>query len=62
MADGTDRTDTGKIRTTMVDVAHAADVSFKTVSRVLNGEAYVRESTRDRVLTAARSLNYQFNH
>ncbi|MGB3723778.1 MAG: LacI family DNA-binding transcriptional regulator, partial [Pacificimonas sp.] len=39
-----------------------ADVSFKTVSRVLNGEAYEREAPRDRVLTAARSLNYQFNH
>ncbi|MBV7257778.1 LacI family DNA-binding transcriptional regulator [Pacificimonas sp. WHA3] len=49
-------------RTTMIDVANAAGVSFKTVSRVLNGEAYVRESTRGKVLEAARSLDYQFNH
>ncbi len=62
MADGADRNMASDSRTTMVDVAHAAGVSFKTVSRVLNGEAYVRESTRDKVLAAARSLDYQFNH
>jgi LacI family transcriptional regulator len=48
-------------RATMIDVAREAGVSFKTVSRVLNGEAYVREETRKVVLAAATKLNYQFN-
>jgi LacI family transcriptional regulator len=48
-------------RATMIDVARTAGVSLKTVSRVLNDEAYVREETRKVVLDAANLLNYQFN-
>lgn len=47
--------------TTIIDIANEAGVSFKTVSRVLNGEAGVREKTREKVLTAASQLNYQLN-
>ncbi|MEP3890974.1 MAG: LacI family DNA-binding transcriptional regulator [Hellea sp.] len=47
--------------TTIIDVAKKAGVSFKTVSRVLNGEAGVREKTRENVLNVATELNYQPN-
>ena len=40
------------------DVARLAGVSIKTVSRVTNGEASVREATREKVLRAAKELNY----
>lgn len=46
---------------TIVDVAREAGVSFKTVSRVLNGEPNVREPTRQRVLEAAKALGYRAN-
>lgn len=45
-------------RSTIDDVAQAAAVSIKTVSRVLNHEPNVRESTRQRVMAAVESLNY----
>jgi DNA-binding LacI/PurR family transcriptional regulator len=45
----------------MVDVARAAGVSQKTVSRVINNEPYVRPHVRERVLEAARSLGYRRN-
>ncbi|WCL54105.1 LacI family DNA-binding transcriptional regulator [Gimibacter soli] len=41
------------------DVAARAGVSIKTVSRVMNNEPNVSERTRDRVLAAARELNYR---
>jgi LacI family transcriptional regulator len=44
-----------------VDVAREAGVSFKTVSRVLNGEPNVREPTRQRVLEAVKTLGYRAN-
>ncbi len=44
------------------DVARLAGVSQKTVSRVLNGEPYVREEVRQRVLQAARELGYRRNN
>jgi len=47
--------------TTIVDVAKKAGVSFKTVSRVLNGESGVRQETKDKVLKAAEELNYTVN-
>ena len=47
--------------TTIVDVAKRAGVSFKTVSRVLNGEAGVRPATKEKVLKAASELNYKIN-
>ncbi len=40
------------------DVAKAAGVAIKTVSRVLNNEPNVREETRARVLAAVKRLNY----
>ncbi|MEH6758513.1 MAG: LacI family DNA-binding transcriptional regulator [Parasphingorhabdus sp.] len=48
-------------RATMIDVAKDAGVSFKTVSRVLNGESNVREETRQLVMSAAARLNYTLN-
>jgi LacI family transcriptional regulator len=46
---------------TIRDVAASAGVGTATVSRVLNGYAGVRPATRDRVLQAARVLNYRAN-
>ncbi len=46
---------------TMVDVARSAGVSLKTVSRVLNKEEYVSETTRETVLAAATKLGYKLN-
>lgn len=45
-------------RAKIQDVAEAAGVAIKTVSRVLNNEPNVREGTRERVLEAVRRLNY----
>ena len=42
---------------TIDEVASHAGVSIKTVSRVMNREAAVRDSTRHRVLAAAKELN-----
>ncbi|MFD3498146.1 LacI family DNA-binding transcriptional regulator [Streptomyces sp. NPDC058676] len=44
------------------DVASAAGVSRKTVSRVLNNEPYVSDEVRRRVLEAAEQLGYRLNH
>src|SRR3546814_20050725 len=49
------------MRTRIEDVAAAAGVSMKTVSRVLNNEPNVREETRDRVLDAVARLQYRPN-
>ena len=49
----------GVARATIHDVAAKADVSIKTVSRVLNKEPRVRNSTRDRVLKAVHALDYE---
>lgn len=46
---------------TMVDVARLAGVSVKTVSNVLNGYPYIRETTRSRVLAAIDELGYELN-
>ncbi len=48
-------------RATLAHVAERAGVSLKTASRALGGESYVSAATRDRVLTAARELDYQRN-
>ncbi|WP_256921197.1 LacI family DNA-binding transcriptional regulator [Streptomyces hilarionis] len=45
-----------------IDVARLAGVSQKTVSRVMNGEQYVSEDVRRRVLEAAETLGYRLNH
>lgn len=46
---------------TIVDVAQAAGVSYSTVSRVLNDEEYVKETTRLRVESAIQQLGYVAN-
>ncbi|NDJ75302.1 MAG: LacI family transcriptional regulator [Chloroflexi bacterium] len=51
--------DPGKV--TIVDVARVAGVSYSTVSRVLNGYEFVKESTRQKVLNAAEQLGYVAN-
>jgi LacI family transcriptional regulator len=43
------------------EVAKLAGVSEATVSRVLNGIGPMKETTRERVLQAARQLNYELN-
>ncbi len=48
-------------RATIVDVASAAGVSIKTVSRVFNNEPHVRAVLRDKVLQAAGTLDYHPN-
>lgn len=46
-------------RSTIFDVATLAGVSIKTVSRVVNSEPNVRETTKQRVVDAIESLNYR---
>ncbi|MCW2741279.1 MAG: Transcriptional regulator, LacI family [Blastococcus sp.] len=48
-------------RVTLRDVARIADVSAKTVSRVVNGDAHVTPSTRARVQQAISDLGFQPN-
>ena len=48
-------------RPTMRDVATVANVSFKTVARVVHGEPWVRAETAARVNAAIRQLGYQPN-
>ena len=48
-------------KATIHDVADHAGVSIKTVSRVLNREPRVRESTRERVEQAIKALSYRPN-
>ena len=48
-------------RATVDDVAKAAGVSIKTVSRVVNCEPNVRGVTRERVEAAIKALNYRPN-
>jgi LacI family transcriptional regulator len=46
---------------TIMDVARASGVSYATVSRVLSGYEFVRESTRNRVMKAVEHLGYVAN-
>ena len=46
---------------TIVDVAEAAGVSIKTVSRVLNREPNVSQATREQVMASAAALRYTPN-
>ena len=45
-------------RALLRDVASKAGVSFQTAGKVLNGKGSVSEATRERILLAARDLNY----
>lgn len=49
------------MKSTIKDVARLAGVSFKTVSRVINGEPTVKPDTVEKVQQAITSLNYQPN-
>ena len=51
-----------KTRVTRRDVAEADGVSETIVSYVMNGNRYVKEEKRQRVLEAVERLNYQPNH
>lgn len=50
---------TDPVRATLQDVAAAAGVSPKTVSRVVNGERYVAEATAEKVRRAVRELGFR---
>jgi LacI family transcriptional regulator len=56
--DGTSPVARRHSRPTIFDVARVSGVSYSTVSRVVNGHAYVRESTRQRVQAAMAELGY----
>jgi len=49
------------VKVTIHDVAKRADVSIKTVSRVINNEPSVRAATQKKVLEAVEALNYRPN-
>lgn len=49
------------MKVTIHDVAKRADVSIKTVSRVINNEPSVRAATQKKVLQAVAELNYRPN-
>lgn len=52
----------GRARTASIrDVARVADVSYQTVSRVLNGHPSIRPATKQRVLDAMADLRYRPN-
>ncbi|MEO8025696.1 MAG: LacI family DNA-binding transcriptional regulator, partial [Bryobacteraceae bacterium] len=54
----------GKIRhrpPTLVDIAKAAGVAPMTASRAINASGYVSEEAKEKVLRAARQLNYRPN-
>ncbi|MFC4531707.1 LacI family DNA-binding transcriptional regulator [Sphaerisporangium dianthi] len=50
---------TGQRRTTIKDVAEAAEVGVATVSRVLSGSGSASPGTREKVLAAAARLDYR---
>lgn len=49
------------MKATINDVAKHAGVSIKTVSRVMNNEASVRDKTREKVMAAVEELDYRPN-
>jgi DNA-binding LacI/PurR family transcriptional regulator len=49
------------MRATIIDIAEASGVSRTTVSNVMNGRSKCSQETRERVLAAARALNYMPN-
>ncbi len=51
----------GDVKPTIMDVARLAEVSMKTVSRVINKEPNVRDELRERVTQAAAMLGYRPN-
>jgi LacI family transcriptional regulator len=61
MDDVTKQNDRGASGATIYDVARVAGVSGMTVSRVITGSPNVSELTREKVMAAIASLNYQVN-
>ena len=59
--DGANPDGNAAMRSRIEDVATAAGVSMKTVSRVLNNALNVREETRDRVMRTIEQLQYKPN-
>lgn len=55
------RREEGKMMTTMLEVAKRAGVSKATVSRVLSGNGYTSQETRDRVFQAIEESGYRPN-
>ena len=51
----------GKNETTIIDIAHRANVSKSTVSRVMNNSSHVNEQKRDAVLAAMNELGFEPN-
>ena len=49
------------VRSTISDVANAANVSVATASRYINGTAYVKPETAERIIKAISALNYHPN-
>jgi LacI family transcriptional regulator len=47
--------------TTLEDIARALNVSKMTVSRAINNHPEISQSTRVRILAAARKMNYRPN-
>src|SRR5882757_6129625 len=52
----------GRKRATIKDIATRSGVSTAAVSFALNGTGSVGEEVRQRILTAAKELEYQRNH
>lgn len=52
---------TRKRKATLSDIAEAVGVATMTVSRVVSGDGYVSEDTRQKVLKAVKDLNYRRN-
>jgi DNA-binding LacI/PurR family transcriptional regulator len=50
-----------KRQATLSDIADAVGVAAMTVSRVVNGDGYVSDDTRKKVLKAVKDLNYRRN-
>ena len=48
-------------RITIEDVAREADVSYATVSRVINNKGYISDETRERVTAAVIKTGYVVN-
>lgn len=57
-AEGRGRAARSRTSVTIVDVADKAGVSIKSVSRVLNGEKYVRAEMRERIQAAIDALGF----
>ncbi len=50
-----------KRQPTLSDIAEKVGVAAMTVSRVVNGDGYVSEKTRNKVLKAIKDLHYRQN-